>query len=122
MYITASKLFKPNLDYNLLEEIKQKYNLDEFILYVSNIYRYKNFFELIQAFSLIKNKIDPNLKLALVGKSFDNKYTEALKAFVLNKEMRDRVIFLVIFLMKNYLVFIPFVSYLYIPQHVNHLE
>ena len=93
VYHGKSKLFKPNLDYNLLEEIKQKYNLDEFILYVSNIYRYKNFFELIQAFSLIKNKIDPNLKLALVGKSFDNKYTEALKAFVLNKEMRDRVIF-----------------------------
>jgi glycosyltransferase involved in cell wall biosynthesis len=93
IYHGKSMMFKPDLDYDYLQKIKQKYNLDEFILYVSNIYRYKNFLELIHAFSLIKNKISPNLKLALVGKSFDNQYTESLKTLVLNKKMEDRVVF-----------------------------
>ncbi|WP_169704244.1 glycosyltransferase family 4 protein [Candidatus Kuenenia stuttgartensis] len=74
-------------------EIKQKYGLDEFILYVSNIYKYKNFFELIHAFSLIKEQVNPGLKLALVGKSFDDQYTEALKTLVSSKGLEDRVIF-----------------------------
>jgi len=93
IYHGRSQLFKTNLNYNLLQEVKQKYNLDKFILYVSNIYRYKNFLELILAFSFIKDKINPNLKLVLVGKSFDDRYTESLKTLVRNKEMEDRVIF-----------------------------
>lgn len=93
IYHGKSELFKPNLDSSHLEKIKLKYKLDEFMLYVSNIYRYKNFFELIHAFSLIKNQIDPNLKLALVGKSFDDQYTESLKTLVANEGLEDRVIF-----------------------------
>lgn len=93
VYHGRSTLFKPDLDNNRLHEIKQKYDLDKFILYVSNIYQYKNFLELIQAFLLIKNQIDPNLKLVLVGKSFDDQYTESLKTLVLNEKMEDRIIF-----------------------------
>ena len=93
IYHGRSMLFSPDVDSSRLEEIKRKYNLDKFILYVSNIYKYKNFFELIHAFSLIKNQINPNLKLALVGKNFDDQYTESLKALVKEKKMEDRVIF-----------------------------
>ncbi len=93
IYHGRSSLFKPNLEINLVEKVKKKYNLNEFILYVSNIYRYKNFFELIQAFSLIKSQINPHIKLALVGKSFDDRYTESLKTFIINEEIKDRVIF-----------------------------
>ena len=93
IYHGRSEIFKPNLDGNCLEEVKKKYNLDKFILYVSNIYKYKNFFELIHAFSLIKNQINPNLKLALVGKNFDDQYTESLKALVKEKKMEDRIVF-----------------------------
>ena len=93
IYHGRSILFKPDLNYECLEKIKQKYNLSEFILYVSNIYRYKNFLELIQAFSLIKEQINPNLKLVLVGKSFDDQYTESLKTLVLDSGIKDRVIF-----------------------------
>lgn len=93
IYHGRSEIFKPNLDGNCLEEVKKKYNLDKFILYVSNIYKYKNFFELIHAFSLIKNQINPNLKLALVGNSFDEQYTESLKALIKEKKMEDRVVF-----------------------------
>ncbi len=92
IYHGKSELFKPDLDSRRLMEIKQKYGLDEFLLYVSNIYKYKNFFELIHAFSLIKDQINSNLKLALVGKSFDDRYTESLKTLVSNKGLEDRVI------------------------------
>jgi glycosyltransferase involved in cell wall biosynthesis len=93
IYHGKSELFKTNLDYNQVQEVKRKYNLDEFILYVSNIYKYKNFSELIQAFSLVKDQINPRLKLALVGKSFDDQYTESLKTLVANEEMGDRIVF-----------------------------
>lgn len=93
IYHGRSILFKPDLNYECLEKIKQKYNLSEFVLYVSNIYKYKNFLELIQAFSLIKEQINPNLKLVLVGKSFDDQYTESLKTLVLDSGIKDRVVF-----------------------------
>ena len=100
-------------------EIKQKYGLDEFVLYVSNIYKYKNFFELIHAFSLIKEQVNAGLKLALVGKSFDDQYTESLKTLVSSKGLEDRVIFLDMFLMKNCLFYMCFVNYSYTLQHVK---
>ena len=94
IYHGRDLLFTPDLDRDHLVEIKQKYNLDKFILYVSNIYRYKNFSELILAFSLIKDKVDSDMKLVLVGKSFDDQYTQSLKNLVLAKQMKDRIIFL----------------------------
>ena len=94
IYHGKSTMFKPDLDYDYLQKIKQKYNLNEFILYVSNIYGYKNFYELICAYSLIKDRLNSNLKLVLVGKSYDNKYTKLLKDAVLNEGMEDRIIFL----------------------------
>lgn len=93
IYHGKSEIFRPDLDNNRLQEIKHKYKLEEFILYVSNIYKYKNFLELILAFSLIKDKINPNLKLVLVGKSFDDQYTESLKTLVINEGMEDKIIF-----------------------------
>src|SRR3972149_7427236 len=94
IYHGRDLLFTPDLDRDRLSEIKQKYNLDKFILYVSNIYRYKNFYELILAFLLIKDKVDSDMKLMLVGKSFDDQYTQSLKNLVLAKQMKDRIIFL----------------------------
>ncbi|OHB36340.1 MAG: hypothetical protein A2Y09_04075 [Planctomycetes bacterium GWA2_39_15] len=94
IYHGRDLLFTPDLDRNHLTEIKKKYNLDKFILYVSNIYRYKNFSELILAFSLIKDQVDSHIKLVLVGKSFDDQYTQSLKNLVLAKQMKDRIIFL----------------------------
>ena len=93
IYHGRSTSFRSDLDYNRLQEIKKRYGLGEFILYVSNIYQYKNFLELIRAFSLIKDQINPDLKLALVGRSFDNRYTESLKVLVSNEKMEGRVIF-----------------------------
>ena len=93
IYHGRSMLFSPDVDSSRLEEIKRKYNLDKFILYVSNVYKYKNFSELICAFSLIKDRIDPKTKLALVGKSFDDQYTESLKTLVSKEGLEDRVVF-----------------------------
>ena len=119
IYHGKSEIFKPNLDSSHLEKIKLKYKLDEFMLYVSNIYRYKNFFELIHAFSLIKNQIDPNLKLALVGKSFDDQYTESLKTLVSNEGLEDRVIFFGHVPYEELPFFMCFVNYSYTLQHAK---
>lgn len=94
IYHGKSNLFKPHLDRNLLRHIKHKYNLSEFILYVSDIYKYKNLFELVQAFSLIKDKINPHLKLVLIGKSFDVKYSKLVKEFILKMGIQEKVNFL----------------------------
>jgi len=94
IYHGRNVLFKPDLNYDRLQEIKQKYSLNNFILYVSNIYKYKNFLELIHAFSIIKHQINSDLKLVLVGRSFDNRYTESLKTFTINKGLKEDVIFL----------------------------
>lgn len=94
IYHGKSEVFRPNIEQGFLDKIKQKYNLNEFILYVSNIYKYKNFSELIQAFLLIRNQIKSDLKLMLVGQSFDDKYTESLKTLVASNGMASRVIFL----------------------------
>ncbi|MEK6635310.1 MAG: glycosyltransferase family 1 protein [Planctomycetota bacterium] len=94
IYHGKSLIFKPDLDSKCLDNIKKKYGLNEFILYVSNIYRYKNFFELIYAFSLIKEQVNSDLKLVLIGQSFDDGYTESLKTFVINEGIKDRVNFL----------------------------
>ncbi len=94
IYHGRSILFNPDLDSSRLQGVKQKYNLGEFILYVSNIYKYKNFLELIHAFLLIKDQIGSGLKLVLIGKSFDDQYTETLKTFVANEGIEDCVIFL----------------------------
>ena len=94
IYHGKINLFKPHLDRNLLMHIKHKYSLGKFILSVSDIYKYKNIFELVQAFSLIKDKINPHLKLVLIGKSFDVKYSKLVKEFILKMEIQEKVIFL----------------------------
>lgn len=87
-------LFHNNLDQNKKQRIVNKYNLDKFILYVSNIHRYKNFFELVKAFSIICNKIDNEIKLVLAGRCFDYSYYDEMMRFIRQKRIEERVLFL----------------------------
>ncbi|HHT9159733.1 MAG TPA: glycosyltransferase family 4 protein [Candidatus Brocadiaceae bacterium] len=88
------ELFHENVDVDKKQQIGNKYNLGEFILYVSNIHRYKNFFELIKAFSLICNKIDTEIKLVLVGRCFDDGYYHEMIRFIREKGLEERILFL----------------------------
>lgn len=88
------ELFHENVDVDKKRQIINKYNLDKFILYVSNIHRYKNFIELTQAFAMIHNKIDNEIKLVLVGRCFDDGYYDEMIRFIREKGLEERVLFL----------------------------
>ena len=79
----------------------------------------KTFSELIHAFSLIKEQVNANLKLALVGKVSTINTLNHLKLLLQMKEWKAELFFMVIFLMKNYPTFMCFVNYLFIRQHVK---
>lgn len=73
---------------------QKKYGLDRFILFVSNIQRYKNVLELIQAFALLKGKIEDHIRLVFAGRCFDTVYYRELHAFITAQKLEDRIIFL----------------------------
>ncbi|MGR3319003.1 MAG: glycosyltransferase family 4 protein, partial [Candidatus Anammoxibacter sp.] len=77
-----------------IDQIRKKYNLDDYILYVSNIYRYKNFHELIQAFLKIKNEIDSDIQLLFAGISFDDGYYEMLNRLIIENGAENRIRFI----------------------------
>ncbi|MEK6621629.1 MAG: glycosyltransferase family 1 protein [Planctomycetota bacterium] len=76
------------------EQPTKKYDLGRFILFVSNIQRYKNFLELIQAFALLKGKIDDRIRLVFAGRCFDAAYYRELNAFITAQKLEDRIVFL----------------------------
>lgn len=88
------ELFHENVTRDKKLHVIKKYNLGKFILYVSNIHRYKNFFELIQAFAMIRNKIDEEIKLLLVGRRFDVGYYDGMMRFIREKRLEERILFL----------------------------
>ncbi|SRR3972149_6757166 len=88
------EIFYPRTEYDLSMQFKKKYGLDMFILYVSNIQRYKNFLELIKAFVLLNGKIDDKIQLVFAGKCFDQEYYEEMKAFIAKHGYERRILFL----------------------------
>lgn len=87
-------LFYPRGEDKRLYEIRKKYGLKTFILYVSNIQRYKNFFELIKAFVLLRDRIDNTIQLVFAGMCFDKEYYDEMQAFITGQGYTDRIIFL----------------------------
>lgn len=75
-------------------KIKSKYKLNKYLLFVSNIYQFKNFYELILSFIKIKDKIDKNIKLVFAGVSFDDLYYKKLKKVIYNNGCENRIQFL----------------------------
>ena len=88
------KIFHPFLnDDMLLQLLQKKYGLDRFILFVSNIQRYKNFLELIQAFTLLREKIDDRIQLVFAGGCYDAVLRELL-SFITAQKLETRIVFL----------------------------
>ncbi|GJQ23318.1 MAG: hypothetical protein HBSAPP01_11080 [Candidatus Brocadia sapporoensis] len=73
---------------------KKKHQLGTFILFVSNIQRYKNFFELINAFVLLRDKIDNSIQLVFAGTCFDREYYYEMKSFIMRERYENRILFL----------------------------
>jgi len=87
-------IFHPSIEDNISLQFKKKYGLDKFILYVSHIQRYKNFFELIKAFVLLKDKIGDDIQLVFAGRCFDEEYYKEMEDFIREHRYEDRIIFL----------------------------
>ena len=87
-------IFHPGIEDNISLQFKKKYGLDKFILYVSHIQRYKNFFELIKAFVLLKDKIGNDIQLVFAGRCFDEEYYKEMQDFIREHGYEDRIIFL----------------------------
>ena len=87
-------IFHPGIEDNISLQFKKKYGLDKFILYVSHIQRYKNFFELIKAFVLLKDKIGDDIQLVFAGRCFDEEYYKEMQDFIREHRYEDRIIFL----------------------------
>lgn len=88
------EIFHPYREDERLHQFKKKYGLDKFILSVSNIQRYKNFFELIKAFVLLKDKIGDDIQLVFAGRCFDEGYYKEMQDFIREHRYEDRIIFL----------------------------
>lgn len=88
------EIFYPRTEDDICRQCKKKYGLDKFILYVSHIQRYKNFFELIKAFVLLKDKIGNDIQLVFAGRCFDEEYYKEMQDFIREHRYEDRIIFL----------------------------
>lgn len=88
------EIFHPYRGGDQVSQFKEKYSLDAFILCVSNIQRYKNFFELIKAFVLLRYRIDNAMQLVFAGTCFDRNYYNEMKVFLTEHGYDNRVIFL----------------------------
>src|SRR3989304_3645565 len=89
-----NEIFHPNNEGDKLSQFKRKYGLNKFILYVSHIQRYKNFLELIKAFTLLRGKIEDDIQLVFAGRCFDEEYYKEMKDFIIEHRYEDRIIFL----------------------------
>ncbi len=61
------KIYNTNYDRNNVEKIKSKYNLNQYLMFVGTIQPRKNIERLVEAFILLKQKVD-DLKLIIIGK------------------------------------------------------
>jgi glycosyltransferase involved in cell wall biosynthesis len=87
-------LFYPQSENNRMRDLRKKYGLNKFILFVSHIQRYKNFKGLIEAFLAIKGTIDNDMQLVFAGECLDKGYFMELKTLIKSQGLEDTIIFL----------------------------
>lgn len=91
-HLAAEDIYLP-MDRNWCRDIiKKKYKIEnEFILYVGGFSPRKNIKGLIQAFSILKSKMDRKLKLVILGKKGRSYYD--YRDLAINLNMKEDVIF-----------------------------
>ncbi|MFP4292545.1 MAG: glycosyltransferase family 4 protein, partial [Cyclobacteriaceae bacterium] len=88
-------LFRSILDVDLLQKVRQKYQLpDKFLLFVGNVKPHKNLLALMNAFDQIRDQI-PDHSLLIVGKKegFITGDTSIYKRIRQNSELESRISF-----------------------------
>jgi glycosyltransferase involved in cell wall biosynthesis len=66
----------------------------DYVLFVSNIYAYKNLLELVQAFARVKLLMDEPLKLIVAGEPLDRSYTKRVIAEIERNGLQKEVLLL----------------------------
>lgn len=73
-------------------DLDRRFNLTgKLIFSCSHIYRYKNVLELIQAFRLLRDRLDEPLTLVLAGEQYDKNYTEEICAYIEDNSLEASV-------------------------------
>lgn len=94
VYHGIDKQFDLSLNSFASNPLSDKHLPEKYILYVSNIYQYKNFYELILAFSAIKDEIDNDIQLIFAGICFDDLYYVRLRELIIKNSCEDRIRFI----------------------------
>jgi glycosyltransferase involved in cell wall biosynthesis len=69
-------------------DLNRRFNVTgKLIFSCSHIYRYKNVLELLQAFRLLRDRLDEPLTLVLAGEQYDKTYTEEIRAYIENTNL-----------------------------------
>jgi glycosyltransferase involved in cell wall biosynthesis len=67
---------------------------DHYILSVSHFYRYKNFEQLINAYAILSSNLRNQWRLKIVGKFYDQGYTNELKVLARRLGVEDKIDFI----------------------------
>ncbi|GAP13762.1 glycosyltransferase [Longilinea arvoryzae] len=93
IYHGRSSIFSP-ASADEIANIHKKYDLPEkYLITVGRIDLKKNLTNLVKAFSIIQNQIDPNLKLVLVGEIYKKCEDKNLTPTIQDMGLMDKVIF-----------------------------
>ena len=78
----------------MLLKNKSLISREKYILYVSHFYRYKNFEQLIMAYSKLPNYVVSKFRLKLVGNFSDKKYVQSLQRMSKKMNISNKIDFI----------------------------
>ncbi|MBI5233474.1 MAG: glycosyltransferase family 4 protein [Deltaproteobacteria bacterium] len=83
VYHGRDRRFRPTVSRNDVEAVKKELGIHgDYILYVSNLYRYKNAIELVLAFGLLEEGLRNDLRLVIAGEFPDRRYESRLRRVI----------------------------------------
>jgi len=72
------------------EELNRKYRIEgQLIFSCSHFYRYKNIFELVKAFRLLRQNSKRQMTLVIAGEHYDREYRDEIRSFIESADMID---------------------------------
>ncbi len=93
IYNGVSEIFTPQTQFSLLETLKRDHDIDvPYILYVGSLRKHKNVARLLEAFDIVRMRLDTDLTLVIVGEH--KKQDDVLQKYVKRHYMTRCVRFL----------------------------
>ncbi len=89
--INSKKIHVINNGINNNLKINLNYKSENYFLYVSHFYRYKNFENLIISYSNLPTNIQDKYKLVFIGNPYDPTYFEGIKKLIINLKLEEKV-------------------------------